>query len=379
MGALDDLAAALYGQQIQKAISADNNYTQLAQVPDAISGLITNAAVQTPGKYDTKDIILGALLSGTTSGLLSGAGENYQNVLTKRYQDAVTESAKGNEPENQGLSPSLFKSAKDAGSLFRTKSAQESIDLQKAGILERIKAKNSELGKLDAYDNGNDSPSDNIMNPKVQKTRQMEGDARQSLQTVPLSTNFGDLKSNFENMVSNYKYNDKASTLAFVSSFARVLDPGSTVKEGEIKNAENTQGFLQSLGYNMTSLLNGSQNIGADTKQQMIRSAASKYNVFGSAYQDFVAKQQDLISKQGGKKDSVFGVYDFKPFNFDEWAGSNAGKNLEQTTVKDELNKVKIQPLQAKLEAILQKAQSGVALSADDQATIDEARSLMSN
>lgn len=169
MGALDDLAAALYGQQVQKAIAADNNYTQLAQVPDAISGLITNAAVQTPGKYDTKDIILGALLSGTTSGLLSGAGENYQNVLTKRYQDSAISAAQGNEPTNEGLSPSLFKAAKDTGSMFRAKQAAETRDLlQRATLQDPVKAEMAKQLHPELYGLPGSQPAENPSQSKNQ-------------------------------------------------------------------------------------------------------------------------------------------------------------------------------------------------------------------
>lgn len=150
MGSIEDLASALYSDQIQKQIAAENSYYNLQQVPDAVSGLLTQAAVKNPGQFSTKDLIVGALLSGGASGLLGGFGDKYQSTLTNRYQDVLGGAMRGSTPaeSSSGLSPSLFRGASNAGSIFRIKQAlandQAQTDLQndikKASVIEGVKA-----------------------------------------------------------------------------------------------------------------------------------------------------------------------------------------------------------------------------------------------
>lgn len=150
MGSIEDLASALYSDQIQKQIAAENSYYNLQQVPDAVSGLLTQAAVKNPGQFSTKDLIVGALLSGGASGLLGGFGDKYQSTLTNRYQDVLGGAMRGSTPaeSSSGLSPSLFRGASNAGSIFRIKQtlaneqAQNDLanDIKKASIIEGVKA-----------------------------------------------------------------------------------------------------------------------------------------------------------------------------------------------------------------------------------------------
>ena len=151
MGVLEDLAASLVTNEAQKAIAGDNTYYNLKAVPDQLGGLVQNLATQAPGRFSTGDLTAGSLVTGLLSGLLGGAGDNYQTTLTDRYSNIV-KNAIGGTPsvDDGGLSSGLFKQANQSGQLFRAQrtlkqlDAQEALtnELAKANLLEGVKSKN---------------------------------------------------------------------------------------------------------------------------------------------------------------------------------------------------------------------------------------------
>lgn len=199
-----------------------------------------------------------------------------------------------------------------------------------------------------------------IMPNQAKDINSIEEKARDSLRTVPLVTNFQDVKTSFNTMLDTYALEGKPSTLAFVSSFARVLDPGSVVREGEIKNAENTQSFLNGLGYSLKSLVDGSQSISPETRQQMLQAASAKYNTFGGDFQKYLSSQQDLVERLGGRRGNVFAPTTFEPFDFNNWASkqsggqSNANVISELTKIRDAL---KLVSTPEEKQILLQRAQ----------------------
>jgi hypothetical protein len=219
-----------------------------------------------------------------------------------------------------------------------------------------LNAEAAERGKLLAYEPQGGEPNSiatSILSPKVQEARKIAEKARGEIATSPLSKSFADLKPNFDTMVKVYEYNDKPSTLAFVSSFARLLDPGSVVREGEIKNAENTQSFMQQLGYNLSSLVDGTQSLSPETKQQMVRAGAAKYNQFGADYTGNIERQRGIAGRYGVDPLEVIGDIDYKPFDFNDWA-----TNATQSTLKEQLNNSGGVSKKNQLESILAEIQN---------------------
>jgi len=113
MSSLEELAAALLGEDTQKVIATQNPYYALQAVPEQIGGLTEQLVTQAPTRFSAKEYLPWAVGSGLLSGLLGSAGQDYQNTLTGRYLQA----AMGQKP--QGYLPSgLFGSAARQGGLF---------------------------------------------------------------------------------------------------------------------------------------------------------------------------------------------------------------------------------------------------------------------
>jgi len=424
MATLAEMAAAILGNDTQTAIRAENPYYTLSNTTKDIAEAPLAMITKNPGVYSTSEALRWALGAGLVNGLMQGMGDEYQNTLTDRYSDVLSNSIGGVDVENPGLSGALFGSAKRQGQLFglqkRIQAEEENrkyereregklydklLDFgimpqknEKGGIsLVRIpgldvnsqaaaKAAAEEVAKRTvsgdyiarpeaepiaekAPEMGSDSfalPKGKALDPqspKAKAIRDVEDASRSNLKGSQLVTNYGDIKTNFETLKDLYQFNDRSATLAFISSFARVLDPASVVREGEIKNAENTQTFLSGLGYKLESLVNGKQQLDPTVKQGMLRAAGAKYNNFGKAYLKAIENEKGLVSKRGGSAESIFGPYEFEPFDFVEWYKSPA---RSQKTIAEEVGGASNASIEDQLTLIAEKVAAGKSLSADE-------------
>ncbi|CAB4203034.1 hypothetical protein UFOVP1365_26 [uncultured Caudovirales phage] len=136
MGAIEDFAMALMGPQTQQAIAAENPYYKgqgaVDSMTDTAFNVIANNAKQRGRVPTIKEALIPSLVGGLASGIFKGVGDRHQNTLLDRYQKTMLDLQSGNVPtaEDSGLSPSLFKSAKDNSSIFAIKRGLESQALQ---------------------------------------------------------------------------------------------------------------------------------------------------------------------------------------------------------------------------------------------------------
>lgn len=417
---VEELTALLFGDNTQKVIASENPYYQFASVPQAVQ----KSAMQMmqPSGYDENgDLVVPAsrsealpwaVGSGLLQGVLEGLGSDYQNTLTDRYTNVASGAEAGGY-----LPDALFGSAKRQGKLFNQLNAIEEkqnqrersnkfqdklldlgmmlkegkdgkvalvkipgLDINSQAAEKKAAETTASLEATDLYMSGQSGKGldvsvkgvgDKQVNPLTAKGKvitDIEDASRGALKGSPAVSNFGDVKTNFETLKDLYQFDDRAATLAFISSFARVLDPASVVREGEIKNAENTQSFLSGLGYKLDSLVSGKQQLDPAVKQGMIRAAGAKYNNFGTAYQRLLENEKELVSRRGANSENIFGPYEYKPFNFAEWYKS---PGREQKTV---LQEVAGDSLETILGTIAAKVQGGQALSAEEMQVVAEAK-----
>jgi hypothetical protein len=127
MAALEDLATYLLGDQTQQAIAAENPYYRLQKAPAQVSQVLNAAALRDPS-MSPSDALKWSVGLGLAQGLLGGAGDEYQGILTDRYDSAVTGRGTGKD-----LSPNLFNSAKRAGTLWNVQSGLEGRNIERQG------------------------------------------------------------------------------------------------------------------------------------------------------------------------------------------------------------------------------------------------------
>jgi len=129
MATIDDLAQLFAGQDVQKTIAAENPYLQGENTVNQIGQVVQQAAGT--GRYGLGELGIGSAITGLLGGLLGGAGGNYQNTLTGRYNDTIDRLKSGQslDPESTGLSANIFQKADTNARLFRK--VQELQDAQK--------------------------------------------------------------------------------------------------------------------------------------------------------------------------------------------------------------------------------------------------------
>lgn len=321
----------------QNQIAQSDFYKQAAA---PILGAKFNTSTWTPGQsfgVSAGQAFLGSLLGAIGDQYESRQLEKVASVLPDLYKDPLNvvtpEGVDAKAFANLKLNAATRKDAASSSSL--QKLVQDLLGTKVAGLTEKEK----ELGKNAAYEQLSGG-SAGLLNPLSKEKNSIEEKARDALKSVPLVTNFQDLKTNFKTMTDVYGLDNKPATLAFVSSFARVLDPNSVVREGEIKNAENTQSFLSSLGYNLKSLVDGSQNIGPEAKQQMLQAASAKYNTFGTDFNKYLTAQRELVKGLGGRPENVFAPTEYEPFDFNSWATQKGiGVNISRDAAIAELRR----------------------------------------
>ena len=114
MATLEELAAALLGQQTQANIAAENPYYRGRDVFDTVGNSAIKIAASDPTRYGAGETAAAAGVSGLLSGLFGSAGDSYQNTLTGRYTDVIA----GKNPTGEGLPAGLFGQADRQKTLF---------------------------------------------------------------------------------------------------------------------------------------------------------------------------------------------------------------------------------------------------------------------
>lgn len=121
------------------------------------------------------------------------------------------------------------------------------------------------------------------------------------------TANFTEGTRNYEVIKSSAADNSGAGDVALVTSFMKMLDPGSVVRETEFANARDTAGLLEQLK-NQAQKVSTGQFLGTEQRQAFSRLAKQ--------YLDAAKKQQDSVKKDLGvivknyalNEENVFGL-----------------------------------------------------------------------
>lgn len=139
MANIDQLALLLAGGPSAESLAAENPYSYFQKVPDQIGALTEQLAVQAPGRFSTRDLMISALASGLGSGFLGDLSKGYDTTLTDRYKNAVTAFASGRPitEEVSQLPPGLYGDSKKAGDLFAAADRINLTDLFRTSALQQ--------------------------------------------------------------------------------------------------------------------------------------------------------------------------------------------------------------------------------------------------
>jgi len=121
------------------------------------------------------------------------------------------------------------------------------------------------------------------------------------------TSRFTDAQSAHDTIVASATDGTGAGDLALVTSFMKMLDPGSVVRETEFANAQNTAGLLDKLKAAETKLQNG-QFLSAGQRREFA-ALADKYMAAASKYEKQVRTDMAGVADYWGiDKNNVFGA-----------------------------------------------------------------------
>lgn len=170
------IAALLLGGPSEAAATAANPYIPFQNVANQTGDIITQLTTQAPGKFSTRDLIIGALGSGLAGGVLGNLKDSYASKVNDRYLNAVSGMAGLNEmlglpaqdsaitQESSGLTPSLFSEAQNKASLWKGINAIQDAQAQQESTIEAKKIQ--ETARVDiikkAVELGNITPDQGL-------------------------------------------------------------------------------------------------------------------------------------------------------------------------------------------------------------------------
>jgi len=107
-----------------------------------------------------------------------------------------------------------------------------------------------------------------------------------------------DIEPLYESMLGVKDIDTRAADILLVSSFARINDPGSTVREGEIRVSEDAAPWFRALAGKINSALTGSGRLDFQTREEMLQASKVKVDQFRAAYDRRANRLKDIVKSQ---------------------------------------------------------------------------------
>ena len=167
-------------------------------------------------------------------------------------------------------------------------------------------------------------------------TRKMEDEAYKRISALPVYKQLSDVSTNINALPELVKQNTKAADIGLISTIARIRDPESVVREGEIKINQDVQSYLDSALGNWRAAVNGESRLDPKVKRQVVESVLPKYNELVKSYEQGRLPIIETLQRRGGDPLNVPSMT-FKPFTmdmFDSSDGSTGESSREQKIAK---------------------------------------------
>lgn len=353
-----DLTSLLMGQ-----IGNENDY--LAQDPFYTTG-INIAKTPLPAPQDNAQAFFMPVLQGLLSGSLAGYGKSqakdaqYQAYSASPLMQALSGTqnvgpvadgaAYGQEMLHSyghtndagdivaptGWTPKIGQGDLVLGAQALQSKLESAAELQKTknDILKSVLTEGVKNGDLtpsqalgavgpNGIDTSTITTADNAPVVVPKRIKQLEDDTYKRIIEHPAYKQLADIEPNFKAALDLVKQDTKAADIGLISTIARIRDPNSTVREGEIKINQDVQSYLdQTLG-NWRAVVMGDSRLKPEVRLQIIESVAPKYNETGLAYKAARDALLNTMQQQGGDPSRI-PTMDFTPFG-----GMKLQKNIK--------------------------------------------------
>jgi len=311
MAGLDDLIQAMaLNQKQQTAIAADDPYDDFS----ALGQQTIQASLSTPG-LSSRERIIGAILGGIGGGISQGLSSDYRGRALTAYNDVLSATKNGNEIEQPSvLSPSIFAQAQQDGTIWKqlqadniaaeaaksaaqanlkSKDTQEAIKLEIAkGLMSEDPKKRAAAEQLGAAISGIKAPEPEPITktPYEQELERFGGDRqalegqagitdslRKELETKPVSVKLTEIGNRYDVLKKAMLDPSRITDQDFVYGIAKILDPGSVVRESEGKAVIDSQSLDRSVLGRLNAAFEGNQALDQTTRASLLQLAGRHY------------------------------------------------------------------------------------------------------
>jgi hypothetical protein len=129
-------------------------------------------------------------------------------------------------------------------------------------------------------------------------------DLRREFETQPAVKTFGEVQSAFGKVSEAAKGNSPASDLSMLYSYAKLLDPGSVVRESEFQTMAQTGAFGDKVAAAVKKLAIGERLTEAQ-RADFVKAAKQQFDVYGKQFDESAARYEALAKKSGVTPEDV--------------------------------------------------------------------------
>jgi hypothetical protein len=130
---------------------------------------------------------------------------------------------------------------------------------------------------------------------------------RKEFNQLPDVKTFGDIDASYRKIEQAAQDASPAGDLALITGYMKIIDPGSSVKEGEFANAQNAGGVPEKIVSQYNAIANG-QRLAPSQRADFVKQSKVLYDVHRSRYDEQSKRYRDLATKANAAPDDVTGV-----------------------------------------------------------------------
>lgn len=127
---------------------------------------------------------------------------------------------------------------------------------------------------------------------------------RKEFNAQPIVKGFGTQRQEFEKMKTAVNNPSAAGDLVLIFSLMKVLDPNSTVREGEFAQAQAAGGISDRVRSHIGKVMAG-ERLTPEQRQDFLSQATNVFAAARAQYDEQASRYRDLASKIGGDPDDV--------------------------------------------------------------------------
>ena len=151
------------------------------------------------------------------------------------------------------------------------------------------------------------SVAKSAMTPKIGYTQDqvsLMGTLRDDLRTD--TQNYKEISEGYSRIKSFYDNPNAVTDYALAVAFAKILDPGSVAREGEVSAVANAGAKVPALGQYLKNAMTSEGSLTPDIRQKIAEAARLEYQNAVPRAQDTLKKYQDIAARAGLTLDDIY-------------------------------------------------------------------------